>query len=213
MKKRIWSLLFALAMVTSLVPAAMAAEDDPKDLSQETLRNIATVDTSSASTCYWEIPQGNYKLTSNVTLDNTIDGATYISLRFGEGNSTLDLNGHSITSSNMAVITNQGTLTIKDGGADGKITGTRGIDNYGTLTINQGTVTGTPTAGGTSYGVHMRSEYASFTMNGGKLDGEKGAIGFDNGYTNITINLVGGTVGDVILRGGSSKNENTLTIG
>ena len=210
MKKRIWSLLLALAMVTSLVPAALAAEDgtkedDPKDLSQQTLEDIAKEDTSSGNTRYWEISQGNYQLTSDITLDNTIDGATYISLRFGEGNSTLDLNGHSITSSNMAVITNQGTLTIKDSsdGETGCVTGSRGVDNYGSLTLESGTIHGT----GTSATIQFRenSQNASFTMRGGSVtSAQANAVGYSVDYTTntvTTITLIGGSVGNILLNG------------
>ena len=211
MKKRIWSLLLALAMVTSLVPAAIAAEDETKKLSQDTLGHIASANNSTSTTRYWELTAGNYELTSDITLDNTIDGATYISLRFAEGNSTLDLNGHSITSSNMAVITNQGTLTIKDSSNNktGCVTGSRGVDNYGSLTLESGTIHGT----GASATIQFRgdSQNASFTMNGGVVSSDKtNSIGFasDPLPVSATIMIKGGTVGGILLKGNT-----TLTVG
>ena len=209
MKKRIWSLLLALAMVTSLVPAALAAEDgtkedETKELSQETLAEIAKADESTSTTRYWELTAGNYQLTGDIVLDDTIDDATYISLRFN-GESTLDVNGHSITSSNMAVITNQGTLTIKDSSGDetGCVTGSRGVDNYGSLTLESGTIHGT----GTSATIQFRgnSQNASFTMRGGSVtSAQANAVGYSVDYntnTVTTITLIGGSVGNILLNG------------
>ena len=227
MKKRIWSLLLALAMVTSLVPAAIAAEDETKKLSQDTLDHIASANNSTSTTRYWELTAGNYQLTGDIDLDDTIDGATYISLRFGEGNSTLDLNGHSITSSNMAVITNQGTLTIKDSsdGETGCVTGSRGVDNYGSLTLESGTIHGT----GTSATIQFRgnSHNASFTMRGGSVtSAQANAVGYSMDYktnTVTTITLIGGSVGNILLNGAptlivgeessSPIDHNKITVG
>ena len=204
MKKKFLATLLAMAMALLVVPFALAA-NEPTELSQATLSEIATKDSSNGSTCYWEIPAGDYQLTSNITLDHTISGATHISLRFGAGVSTLDLNGYSITSSNMAVITNQGTLTIQDSSDDqtGCVTGSRGVDNYGSLTLESGTIHGT----GTSATIQFRgnSQNASFTMKGGSVTSARtNAVGYYTDYTKntaTTITLIGGSVGDIQLSG------------
>ena len=203
MKKKFLATLLAMAMALLVVPFALAV-DGPTELSQATLSEIAKEDSSTGSTRYWEIPAGNYQLTGDIVLDDTIDDATYISLRFN-GESTLDLNGHSITSSNMAAITNQGTLTIQDSsdGETGCVTGSRGVDNYGSLTLDGGTIHGT----GTSATIQFRgnSQNASFTMKGGVVTSARTyAVGYYNDYnlnTVTTITLIGGSVGNILLSG------------
>ena len=214
MKKRLLTVLLAVCLVVALgTVTAAAADEDEQGLNQATLENIAQVDDSTNSTRYWDLHAGNYKLTGNIVLDDTIEGAQYISLRFGEGVSTLDLNGYSITSNSMAAITNKGTLTINDSRDSGTITGVRGIDNYGSLIINKGKVT-VSSANVAGYAVQMRAENASLTMNGGVLESVNKTIGFENGKSkNIQINLLGGIVGDISLAGGTTKNPNTLNIG
>ncbi len=218
MKKKFLATLLAMAMALLVVPFALAA-DEPEGLSQDTLDKIAIANDSTSTTRYWEIPAGDYQLTGNITLDNTISGATYISLRFGKGVSTLDLNGYSITSSNMAVITNQGTLTIQDSSTDqtGCVTGSRGVDNYGNLTLESGTIHGTDSSRAT---IQFRggSQNASFTMNGGVVSSDQtnstsdqtNSIGFEtlNFPTPTSINLKSGIVGNIILHGNT-----TLTVG
>ena len=207
MKKKILAVFLSLCMAMSLLPiGALAAESEPKALSKDTLKQIASENDSTSATRYWEIPEGNYKLTGNITLDETITGATSISLRFGEGESTLDLNGYSITSSNMAVITNQGTLTIKDSstGKTGRVTGSRGVDNYGALTLESGTIHGTSPDYAT---IQFRgnSQNASFTMKDGTVtSAQKDAVGYYTDYTKntvTTITLIGGRVGNIVLNG------------
>ena len=204
MKKKFLATLLAMAMALLVVPFALAA-DKPKGLSQETLDQIANANDSTNTTRYWEIPAGDYQLTSDIKLDGTIEGATYISLRFENGVSTLDLNGYSITSSNMAAITNQGTLTIQDSSDEqtGSVTGSHGVDNYGNLTLESGTIHGT----GTSATIQFRgnSQNASFTMKGGSVTSARtNAVGYNNDYklnTVTTITLIGGSVGNILLSG------------
>ncbi len=202
MKKRLLTVLLAVILVMAL-GTVTAFADEPKELNQENLSTIATANDSTSSTRYWDIPAGNYKLTGNIILDNTIEKAQYISLRFGEGESTLDLNGYSITSNTMAAITNQGTLTINDSGVGGTITGTRGIDNYGTLILNSGTIVGTGSTHGT---IRFRSA-GSFTMNGGTVTSNQTNAVYIDPECASTITILGGTIGDISMNGG------TLTVG
>ena len=107
-----------------------------------------------------------------------------------------------------------GTLTITDSGTDGTITGVRGIDNYGDLRINQGKVTVTSN-NPTGYAVQIRSDNALLIMNGGVLESVNGAIGFEMSktYKNVNIHLIGGTIDDIKLQGGTTNTSNTITIG
>ena len=214
MKKRILTVLLAVCLVVALGTVTAAADEDEQGLNQATLEIIAQVDDSTNSTRYWDLHAGNYKLTGNIVLDDTIEGAQYISLRFGEGVSTLDLNGYSITSNSMAAITNKGTLTINDSRDSGTITGVRGIDNYGNLTLNSGTIVGT----GSSHGAIRFRSVGSFTMNEGKLIAENSTstissdpLTGDN--IQIDISIYGGDTGDILVSNGfvltvGKENEN-----
>ena len=130
---------------------------------------------------------------------------------------TIDLNGHAIMATaaengTAAVITNKGTLTIKDSVGGGKITtnalnpdmkpipgyASNTIKNEGTLTLESGTIendTNAPAA----FAVD-NYQGSTFTMNGGNLVAERCALRmFCNSETlaiNVTINggeISGGT--------------------
>ena len=214
MKKKILAVFLSLCMAMSLLPiGAMAAESGSKDLNQENLSEMANQDASESATRYWKIPSGDYKLTSNIDL-NAIQGVQYSMLFDKNTESTLDLNGYSITSSNMAAITNQGTLTIKDSstGKTGRVTGSRGVDNYGALTLESGTIHGTSSYYATiQFCASASADTASFTMNGGTVTSlYTNAIGFTNNTipASTSITLKGGTVGGILLKGNT-----TLTVG
>ena len=214
MKKKILAVFLSLCMAMSLLPiGALAAESGSKDLNQENLSEMANQDASESATRYWKIPSGDYKLTSNIDL-NAIQGVQYSMLFDKNTESTLDLNGYSITSSNMAAITNQGTLTIKDSstGKTGRVTGSRGVDNYGALTLESGTIHGTSSYYATiQFCASASTDTASFTMNGGTVTSlGTNAIGFtmDTIPASTTITLKGGTVGGILLKGNT-----TLTVG
>ncbi len=129
----------------------------------------------------------------------------------------LDLNGHVLGSNateaaTSAVISNKGTLTIKDTVGGGKITtaavnpdlqsipgyASNTIKNEGTLVLESGTIENTTNAGA-AYAVDCY-QGSTFTMNGGKLEATRCALRmFCNSatlYTTVTINggeIVGGT--------------------
>lgn len=104
----------------------------------------------------------------------------------------LDLNDHSISqekecTDSYSMITNNGTLTVKDSGNEGKITfkdtgvgdssfgwGSYTIGNYGTLVIESGTIENLTTLNETSVqhmycAIHQGWGAKSTTINGGKI--------------------------------------------
>ena len=92
MKKKLLSVVLALAMVLSLMPAAFAAEG-----------------TESANTLQEQINAAAKDATITLDQDYTED----ITIP-EEKTITLDLNGHKLTNVNGHTITNNGTLIISD---------------------------------------------------------------------------------------------------
>ena len=123
---------------------------------------------------------------------------------------TIDLNGHVIAAiagdgGASAVITNNGTLTIKDSVGGGKITtsalnpdmqeipsyATNTITNEGTLILESGTIENT-SDGGASYAVDAKGK---FTMNGGELIGYRCALRIAKyNQDNVEFTMNGGKV-------------------
>ena len=121
-------------------------------------------------------------------------------------NITLDLNGQTLTGElkdGVASITNNGTLTIKDGVGNGKITRETAaghthyvIDNQGTLTIESGEVSiKSPVAmpKGASLIRNAGNKKATLTITGGKIF-QDGFIAVKNDDLGI-LNITGGEIG------------------
>ena len=119
---------------------------------------------------------------------------------------TLDLNGKTLTGKlkdGVASITNNGTLTIKDGMGNGKITRETAedhthyvIDNQGTLTIESGEVSiKSPVAmpKGASLIRNAGNKEATLTITGGKIF-QAGFIAVKNDDLGI-LNITGGEIG------------------
>ena len=144
---------------------------------------------------------------------------------------TLDLNGYTIDRALTApaedgsVIFNYGTLTIKDSGTGGKITGGNysdvmgggGIHNRGTLALTGGTISGNTAQCG---GGIVNSNSGIFTMSGGTISGNTadGSYGGGGVFNCNIFTMSGGTIsgntttssgGGIYNRGG----ELTLTGG
>lgn len=144
MKKKFLSVVLALAMVLSLMPAAFAAEG-----------GVST--TEELKTAIENAPKDGSQVT--ITLDADIsDMSTDQIVTIAEGqNILLDMAEHSIKVASAFAgrpIRNEGTLTVTGNGTiDSSNSNTGGygaIDNYGTLTIENGTFTGSVNASGAS---------------------------------------------------------------
>lgn len=202
MRKRILTLLLALAMTVGLLPAAaFAAEEDHNhdDVTFIEWTNTGTLPTAP----------GNYYLTTGVTLTDTWDVPPNADIK-------LCLNGHTITQTNTSarVVTVNGSLTVYDCIGDGEITGGNVNNSIGggvyvagraSFTMNGGSITGNQAADGYSNanggGVAVE-DGAVFIMNGGEISGNTAQNGggvFVGGYASLetpggTFNMNGGEI-------------------
>lgn len=148
------SLLLALCMVMSLLPAAALASADGNCTGNHSGWTELSGSISSLS--------GNCCLTGNVTVSGEIHTT---------GDVTLCLNGHTLTLPGNSLCVDSGSFTLYDCKGGGRITGGNdkpGVIVYGgTFIMNGGTITGN--AGGVIVGGNNGS--ASFIMNGGSITG------------------------------------------
>ena len=183
--KKFFSLVLALVMALSLTTVAWGAPTAEETALQTDLNAGGTV-----------------TLSGDVVVN---DGLTV------PANTTvvLDLNGKTVSmavaaSTTSALITNNGTLTIKDSVGGGKLSystttvstgySTSTINNNGVLTVVSGTIENTTTASGTGavYGIDT---YGTLTVNGGTISTSKGTairqavFNYDN-----TVTINGGTI-------------------
>lgn len=160
---------------------------------------------TSISATGGELASGEYELTEDIKLtdDLTIPASAVV---------TIDLNGHTLTGTGKdSVITVYGTLTIKDSGTSGKITGGKGpssddkdedrqhgggggiyIEEGATCTLSDGAIDGNKaTHGG---GVIV---YGTFNMTGGKITNNEADYGggiYSNDATYGVITISGGEI-------------------
>lgn len=150
---------------------------------------------------------GTVKLLANITLTEGVTvakGATVV----------LDLNGKTVSmevdaASPSALITNNGTLTIKDSGKNGTLSyatttvstgySTSTIINNGTLTVTSGTIENT-TSSTEKGAVYAIDSYGTLTVNGGTMTSTKIAIrqpvfSYDNAVTINNGTISGGSAG------------------
>lgn len=148
------SLLLALCMVVSILPATALATETENDHGDHSGREALSGSISSLS--------GNCYLTGNVTVSGEIHTT---------GDVTLCLNGHTLTLPGNSLCVDSGSFTLYDCKGGGRITGGNdkpGVIVYGgTFIMNGGTITGN--AGGVIVGGNNGS--ASFIMNGGSITG------------------------------------------
>ena len=240
MKKRILSCLMALALCLTLVPTAALAEG--------TAENVAEVTAGSTTTQYADIvaafdaaqleASATVKLLKNVTIPKNADGYSY-GIRLKKGNITLNLNGHTIKTTEVAsgfvplyavfYIENGSSLTVQDSGNDGKIVQPNagqaiGVSS-GNLTVKSGTIevmsTVTKQDGPTTQNcaVFVRGNGVA-DIQGGTLIGNRGIyVGGEWGGGTLTVS--GGTIhgkssyaleiagGSVRLSGGSYTTDVT----
>lgn len=184
------SLLLALCMVMSLLPAAALAATTENNHGEHSGWTALSGSISSLS--------GNCYLTGNVTVSRGIHTT---------GNVTLCLSGHTLNLAGTTLCVDSGSFTLYDCKGGGKITGGNdkpGVIVYGgTFIMNGGTITGN--AGGVIVGGNNGS--ASFTMNGGSITG-------NTVNTNVTNTYGGGVYvanGSSFTMTGGSITGNTVT--
>lgn len=181
------SLLLALCMVMSLLPATALAADGNCTGDHSGWKALSGSISSLSGNCY---------LTGNVTVSKEIQTS---------GDLTLCLNGHTLNLSGKALFVDSGSFTLCDCKGGGEITG-GGTSasavkvNDGSFIMNGGTITGN--AGG---GVQVASANgtASFIMNGGSITGNTcDSSTYDYSYS----------CGGVIVAGGSfTMNGGSIT--
>lgn len=185
------SLLLALCMVMSLLPATALAAGPDDDHGEHSGWTALSGSISSLS--------GNCYLTGDVTVSREIHTT---------GDVTLCLNGYTLNLSGKSLCVDSGSFTLCDCKGGGQITGGNdkpGVIVYGgTFTMNGGTITGN--GGGVIVGGNNGS--ASFTMNGGSITG-------NTVNTNTYPNTYGGGVyvanGSSFTMTGGSITGNAVT--
>lgn len=222
MKKRILSVLLALALCIGVIPVSAAAtttlqgdgtENNPWQLSSMDVFENQTGSSTHTGPYYLEdeyvghpvyyLAAGYYKLTGNLA------PSLYIGII---GNVTLDLNGYTLTAASNSVafsvgILGNANLTLRDSVGGGKIES--GSQNYaiavwdGSLTLESGTVNSSSSSTAFSvFAIYMESGCTA-TLKGGTVSASQrsGAINNDGG----TLNADGGTVS------GNVTNKGTIT--
>ena len=155
MKKRVLSMFMALALCLTLLPAPARAEETAET-------KVAEVTAGSTTAQYTNIvdafaaAQGEesatVKLLKNVTIPKNTDGYSY-GIQLTGGNITLDLNGHTIQTTEVAsgfvplnavfYINDGSGLTVQDSSTGGKIVqpnGGQAIHVCGALTVESGII-------------------------------------------------------------------------
>lgn len=180
------SLLLALCMVVSLLPASALAAGADDDHGEHSGWTELSGSISSLS--------GNCCLTGNVTVSREIHTT---------GDVTLCLNGHTLNLSGTTLFVDSGSFTLCDCNGSGKITGSKTSAyavkvNDGSFIMNGGTITGN--GGGVQ--VDGTNSSASFIMKGGSIT-ENACVGSTSNYI---------PCGGVIVAGGSfTMNGGSIT--
>ena len=213
MKKRILSAFMALALCLTLLPTAALAEG--------TAENVAEVTIDSTTTQYTNIvdafadaqkaKSAAVKLLENVTIPKNTDGYSY-GIQLTGGNITLDLNGHTIQTTEVAsgfvllnavfYINDGSDLTVQDSTGGGKIVQPNagqaiGVSN-GNLTVKSGIIEVTSDSAGAdnattqNCAVFVRGSGVA-DIQGGTLIGNRG-IYIGGKLGGGTLNVSGGTI-------------------
>lgn len=188
------SLLLALCMVMSLLPAAALAASDGNCTGDHSEWKALT---SLGGT----LTGGSYYLTGNLNANSTQINVT--------GTVNLCLNGYTLNLSGSYFRVESGSFTLCDCGSGGKITGGSSVPAVivygGTFIMNGGTITGN--AGGVIVGGNNGS--ASFIMNGGSITGN--IVNTNNATTNTYGGGVYVAKGSSFTMTGGSITGNTVT--
>lgn len=160
------SLLLALCMVVSLLPAAALASADGN----------CTGEHSGWTELSWTISSNSFYQNGNYYLNSDVSTYQGITINYDV---TLCLNGHTLNmGANTLTVSSDATLTICDCGSGGAITGTVSYSNLynmisvegGTLNLESGTISGTTTGHGSLISV----------TDGGTLNVTGGTISLDH---------------------------------
>ena len=209
MKKRILSIVMALAMVLSLMPTALAAEED-----SVVSNSIVTANSEEALQKAIDDARGEttIKLNAEIEVNNKITISA-------DKNIVLDLDGNTLSAAKtgMEVINNSGELTVKNGtvaassvgadydmavvnqvgaslivaqdkGMETKLIGRSAIENHGEVIVNNGTIES-----------FNRNAYWGFpestlTVNDGTFTSPSGSSGYGRAVS---------SEGDVTIHGGT----------
>ena len=222
MKKRVLSLLMALALCLTLLPAPALAEETENNVAvQENTANVAEVTIDGTTTQYTNIvnafadaqeaESASVKLLTNVTIPKDDHDYSY-GIQLTGGNITLDLNGCTIQTTggassfaplNAVFYINDGSsLTVQDSGTVGKIVQPNGgqaigVSN-GNLTVKSGIIEVTSDSAGAdnattqNCAVFVRGSGVA-DIQGGTLIGNRG-IYIGGKLGGGTLNVSGGTI-------------------
>ena len=214
MKKRLLSAFMALALCLTLLPTPARAEETAET-------KVAEVTAGSTTAQYTNIvdafaaAQGEesatVKLLKNVTIPKNTDGYSY-GIQLTGGNITLDLNGHTIQTTEVAsgfvplyavfYINDGSSLTVQDSGTVGKIVqpnGGQAIHVCGALTVESGIIEVTSDSADAdnatttqNCAVFVRGSGVA-DIQGGTLIGNRG-IYIGGKLGGGTLNVSGGTI-------------------
>ena len=224
MKKRVLSMLMALALCLTLLPAPAWAEeadapeggapaaDEQPAVQSEPAPQAAEVPAENAVAQVGNVNYANItdafaavKQSNGGTLTLLVDCRTpNTSEEFDiSGNYTLDLNGCTLTG-RLKLSETSTSLTVKDSGKGGKIQATAGWSPLwvygGTVTIESGTLA-TETAAGKALVFGYKAACGTLTIKGGVFETGYVQIGDTGGTTVIT----GGAFHDLRVNGDYSK--------
>ena len=191
------SLLLALCMVMSLLPAAALAADGNCTADHSGWKAL----TNTSGT----LNEGRYYLNSDVTASGEIRINSDV---------TLCLNGHTLNLSRTTLFVDSGSFTLCDCNGSGKITGgataSPAVDiNGGNFTMTGGSITEN------SSGIRVQSS-GSFTMTGGSIARNTFNVTQDLSYTPCGGVLVNGgsfTMTGGEITGNTANVEGGLTVG
>ena len=192
-------------MMAALCPTGVLAEPVDEVLSQQT---VTTVNVDSADNLLSEIEKATSPTV--IQLTGAID-LTEKAPKIAVGQDiTLDLNGQTLTTKNVIYV--NGTLTIKDSQESGMISGTVNnmitVNSTGNLTLESGVVQ--TTKNGAVKTNTSNGKDSKFTVNGGKLIGQKALVS-SGGIVNIIsgrLELIEGSASYAI-----DNTSATITIG
>ena len=210
MKKRVLSMFMALALCLTLLPAPAWAEETAETKVAEVTAGSTTkqyADIVAAFTAAQGAKSATVKLLENVTIPKTADVYSY-GIQLKSGNITLDLNGHTIQTTEVAsgfvsldavfYIDDGSSLTVQDSSTGGKIVqpnGGQAIHVGGALTVESGAieVTSSDESNPTSL---IRDKNCAVFLNGGTANILGGTLTGKQGIyvNNGTLNVSGGTI-------------------
>ena len=201
MKKRLWTIVFAIAMALSLVTVtALAADEGIAGDGETYVAQIGAQKYETLAAAVADVPTSGVETTITLTGDIVMTTADIVTIGAGQ-NIVLDMAKHSITVDkddfSGRPIVNNGTLTITgEGTIDSSMAadGRGSVNNYGELTIENGTFQG-----------NLQNGYANVW--------NAGTAYFKNGTYDTSALAIGTTAGSTTtISGGTYKSSWSPTI-